>query len=225
MKSPFDIEPETGLSVPERQFRDEGNGLLLAARRIEVTDQASYEQAVQFGKGISAFTKQVQEFFKPLKKAAKTAHQTLCDRETEILKIPLQADVIANRTATAWKVKAQQLDAAKKAQAELLEQKRQKLAAEYVAKGQLESAAIALQGDLSAPQAEVTPEYQAVSGTRSTVNWCCSIDSPELIPIEWRCPDEKRIREHVKTMREMCLPGGKFEIPGVRAWKEDKLHW
>jgi len=112
MKSPFDVSEDTELSLPERRFQDEGNGLLLAARQITVTNQASYEEAVKFGKSISSFVDTVKVFFKPLKKAAKAAHQALCDRETELLRIPLEADSIANRTATAWKIKAQQLDAA-----------------------------------------------------------------------------------------------------------------
>lgn len=43
--------------------------------------------------------------------------------------------------------------------------------------------------------------------------WCAEIIAPDMVPLEWRIPDEKRIAKHAKDTPASQQP---FAIPGVR---------
>ena len=98
------IEPQ------EQEFLAKASSLVEAAKQITVASQEDFEAAVDFGKGVSAFIKNVEAFFSPLKRTAKAAHAALCDREKEVLKVPLQADEIVKGTANKWKAEQKRKD-------------------------------------------------------------------------------------------------------------------
>ena len=189
--------PNEALAVPEQEFQSEAQSLIAQAHAIVVRNQDEFEQAVEFGKNVSAFIKRVETFFKPLKSAAKAAHQALCDREKEILAVPGKANAIAKAAVNAWKA----------------EQKRK------------DDEAAALARELGITDEDVPAGFQKVAGTRNTEVWLCEVENAGLVPREWCMPDEKRIREHIKIAQEKALPGAQFSIPGVRAWKEERTSW
>src|ERR1035441_8254171 len=101
---------ETAIAPREQEFQDEALTLVDKAKSIQVSNQQEFEQVVEFGKGISAFIKKVETFFKPLKQTAKAAHAALCEKEKEILRVPLEADAIVHATANKWKAEQKRID-------------------------------------------------------------------------------------------------------------------
>lgn len=225
------LEPEPqGIVLNEKQFQQEALTLVDEAQAITVTNQQEFERAVEFGKGISSFIKKVEAFFKPLKATAKAAHKALCDKENEILAIPLKANEIASRTANTWKAEQKRKDdeALRIKQAQLqkeAEEAQKKLLAEIKKTGNKEAFEQAKQMPLEVPKAEIEPGFQKVAGTRNTIVWLCEIENAGLVPREWCMPDEKRIREHIKIAQEKALPGEQFAIAGVKVWKEERTSW
>ena len=225
------LEPEPqGIVLNEKQFQQEALTLVDEAQAITVTNQQEFERAVEFGKGISSFIKKVEAFFKPLKATAKAAHKALCDKENEILAIPLKANEIASRTANAWKAEQKRKDdeALRIKQAQLqkeAEEAQKKLLAEIKKTGNKEAFEQAKQMPLEVPKAEIEPGFQKVAGTRNRTEWHFEITDQKLVPDQFWVIDEKAVREYVKAMREKALPGGGFEIPGVMVWSTEETDW
>ncbi len=189
--------PNEALAVPEQEFQSEAQSLIAQAHAIVVRNQDEFEQAVEFGKNVSAFIKRVETFFKPLKSAAKAAHQALCDREKEILAVPGKANAIAKAAVNAWKA----------------EQKRK------------DDEAAALARELGITDEDVPAGFQKVAGTRNRTEWHFEVIDPKLVPDQYWMIDERAIRETVKALREKAMPGGGYEIPGVRVWSTEATDW
>src|SRR5271166_834007 len=207
----------------DEEFMTKASSLVVAAKAITVTSQEDFELAVEFGKSVSKFIKNVETFFSPLKKTAKAAHAALCDREKEILKVPLQADEIVKRTANAWKADQKRKDEERLR----VEQERLRVEAEKARKEELatlralgakDAVKVLKATPVIAAQAEVTPVFQKVAGTRNRTEWHFEITDKNLVPDQYWIIDERAVREIVKALREKAIPGGGFEIPGVRVW-------
>ena len=218
------------VQTKEQEFLSKASSLVEAAKQITVASQDDFERAVEFGKGVSTFIKNVEAFFSPLKKAAKAAHTALCDREKEILKVPLQADEIVKKTANTWKAEQ------KRKEEELLrlEQERLRLEAERQRKEEIAAlkalgAKDAIKYLKAAPivveKAAIEPTFQKVAGTRNRTEWHFEIVNKTLVPDQFWMIDERAVREYVKAMREKALPGGGFEVPGVRVWSTEETDW
>lgn len=74
-------------AVPIPALTGEESAVVQRANALVITDQASFEVATSFlTSGVLTAIKKVEEFFKPLKVAAKATHTAVCDREKEMLK-------------------------------------------------------------------------------------------------------------------------------------------
>jgi hypothetical protein len=218
------------VAEPEQEFQSEALTLVDKAQAIVVRNQQEFEQAVEFGKGVSAFIKKVEAFFKPLKATAKAAHKALCDKENEILAVPTRANEIAQRAANSWKAEQKRKDD----EARMVEQARlqkeaeaaqKKLLREIAKTGNKEALEQAKNIPLEVPQAEILPGFQKVAGTRNRTEWHFEVSDQKLVPDQFWMIDEKAVREYVKAMREKALPGGGFEIPGVKVWSTEATDW
>ena len=214
----------------EQEFLTKASSLVEAARQITVASQEDFERAAEFGKGVSTFIKNVEAFFSPLKKAAKAAHTALCDREKEILKVPLQADEIVKGTANKWKAEQKRKDE----EALRIEQERLRIKAEADRKEELatlkalgakDAVKVLKATPVVVAQAEVAPVFQKVAGTRNRTEWHFEITDKNLVPKQFWAIDERAVREYVKAMREKAIPGGGFEIPGVKVWSTEETDW
>ena len=204
-------EELTALVPHEQEFQDEALTLVGKAKSIQVSNQQEFEQAVEFGKGISAFIKKVEAFFKPLKATAKAAHTALCEKEKEILKVPLEADAIAKSAANKWKAEQKRID-----------DERLRIEQARLAKEALKQAKAT---PVEVPKAEIQPGFQKVAGTRNRKSWHHEVTDKDVVPDQFWMLDERGIREYVAAMREKALPGGGFEIPGIKVWSTEETDW
>ena len=223
-------EELTALVPHEQEFQDEALTLVGKAKSIQVSNQQEFEQAVEFGKVASAFIKKVEAFFKPLKQTAKAAHTALCEKEKEILKVPLEADTIVHNTANKWKAEQKRIDDERLRieQARLAkeaEDDRKNLLRLLKEAGDKEALKQAKATPVEVPKAEINPGFQKVSGTRNRVNWHFEVTDKNAVPDQFWMLDERGIREYVAAMREKALPGGGFEIPGVKVWSTEETDW
>jgi hypothetical protein len=222
---------ESNAIVPrEQEFQNEALTLVDKAKSIQVSNQQEFEQAVDFGKGTSAFIKKVETFFKPLKQTAKAAHTALCEKEKEILKVPLEADAIVHATANKWKAEQKRIDDERLRieQARLAkqaEEDRKNLLRLLKEAGDKEALKQAKATPVEIPKAEIQPGFQKVAGTRNRVNWHFEVTDKNAVPDQFWMLDERAIREYVGAMREKALPGGGFEISGVKVWSTEETDW
>jgi hypothetical protein len=214
----------------EQELLTKAESLMKEAERIIVVSQDTFEHAVEFGKNTSTLIKSIEAYWSPLKKAAKASHALLCDEEKKMLKIPLQADEIVKRTANTWKT-AQRV---KDAENQRIEQERLRVQAEADRKEELatlralgakDAVKVLKTTPVVAPQAEVAPVFQKVAGTRNRTEWHHEITDKSLVPDQFWIIDERAVREYVKAMREKAIPGGGFEIPGVKVWSTEETDW
>jgi hypothetical protein len=223
-------EELTALVPHEQEFQDEALTLVGKAKSIQVSNQQEFEQAVEFGKGISAFIKKVEAFFKPLKATAKAAHTALCEKEKEILKVPLEADAIAKSAANKWKAEQKRIDDERLRieQARLAkeaEEDRKNLLRLLKEAGDKEALKQAKATPVEVPKAEIQPGFQKVAGTRNRKSWHHEVTDKDVVPDQFWMLDERGIREYVAAMREKALPGGGFEIPGIKVWSTEETDW
>ena len=222
--------PETELMTREQEFREESLTLVDKAKSIRVSNQQEYELAVEFGKGVSSFIKTVEAFFKPLKQAAKATHAALCEKEKETLCIPLEADAIAKSTANKWKAEQKKIDdeRLRLEQARLgkeAEEDRKNLLRLLKEAGDKEALKQAKATPVEVPKAEIQAGFQKVAGTRNRKQYHFEVTDKNAVPDQFWMLDERAIREYVNAMREKVLPGGGFEIPGVKAWSTEETDW
>ena len=214
------------LAVPEQEFQSEALTLVREAQSIVVRNQDEFEQAVEFGKGVSAFIKKVEAFFKPLKQTAKAAHKALCDKENEILAVPERANEIVHRAANTWKAEQKRRDdeARRIEQARIQKEHEERMAslaamAEEFGMGDEEVVKPVL------PEVDIQPVFQKVAGTRNRTEWHHEVTDKTIVPDQFWMIDEKALRDYAKMMKEKALPGGGFEVPGVRFWSTEETDW
>ena len=119
------------------------------ASAVKVRDKATYESAGALALCIKDMTKQVTDYWKPIKDKAHAAHKEICAREAELLKPLKDAQAIIDRERRAYLAEQERIrqDAERKARAiadEAARKERARLeaqAAKAAEKGKAEKAA------------------------------------------------------------------------------------
>ena len=179
---------ENTLAIYEEQSTD----VLVHAESIEVTDQMSYDTAAAFIKACTDLKKKIIEEHKPLKQKTKAAHQEACNKEKKHLGPVEKAISIFKRKMTAWFIPEQNR----------LREENEKLKAEAMAEN---------------PEAVPVFEEKKVEkpkGVSYRDNWKFRIADEQALPRPYLMPDERKIANVVKAMRD------KTEIPGIEVYNE-----
>jgi hypothetical protein len=214
----------TDLAVNESKFRKQGLSLVVQAKAIRVTSAASYEEAIEFGRGVGKLIDSITEFFAPLKRTAKAAHTALCDKEKETLAIPRQAEAAVDdairkyRQAQALKAKAEAEALQAKLQAQA-EQDRKEAAEALRRAGEAKAAKQVMAAPVVVEEVEVRKTAPKVAGVRLRTKWHYEITDAALLPRDLLMPDDTRIRAEVNGRKGECV------IPGVRVWSTEETDY
>jgi hypothetical protein len=167
----------------------------------EVTTPAKYEAAGNLLVIAKALKKEIVEYFRPLKAAAKKSHTLLCDREKDELGPVTEAQEVLTRGLDSYEEKIQreaeeQEALARKAAEEAAIERAEKLDAA----GMHEEAEIALErgGQVVAP----VPEAPKVKGLSSSKRWDFEIIDEAKLERAYTVPDVVKIRRVVTAHGE-----------------------
>jgi hypothetical protein len=214
------------LAVNESKFRKQGMSLVQQAKTIKVTSAESYEEAIEFGRGVGKLIDSITEFFAPLKRSAKAAHTALCDKEKETLAIPRQAEEAVSGAIRVWR-QAQAQKAAEEAERErkrlqIQAEKDRREAAEALRQaGEKKAAKEVLATAIVVPEVEVARVAPKVAGVRLRTRWHFEIVDVEKIERRFLVPSEQLIRAEVQEKKAAAID----TIPGVRVWSTEETDY
>jgi hypothetical protein len=229
-------------AVPDRpdtsQLAAQSAALIADAESIVIVDQASFEAAVEFGKGAQSLRKKIVDFFSPHKKRAKAVHDELCADEKRQLDGPDRAVVIIKGKILDWqrtereRLAVEQRDREKKAQ-KLEEDRRLQEAIDLESEGDRVGADEALTMPIAPPIVGLKSAGPKVSGIAIPKKWTFDeskvdfarvvmhiagvekLAHPEFLRV--LCLDTKATRQLVTAMKDT------FNCPGITAYEAESV--
>ena len=203
------------------------NSIVEQINGIVITDQETYENAVNVAKTIKEANKRVTEYWKPAKESAAKAHKDICAKEKIMLEPLKQAENILKSKMITYTTE-QQRKAAE--EAKRIKEEQEKLALEQLQKaeelrkqGNIVEAAITEQNAVAISELDtkVDTGVKKVEGMSYQIDYDIIILDSNKIPvyvngIEIRKIDTTAIKKLVK------LTGNTVNIPGIEV-KETKI--
>jgi len=191
--------------------------------KIVVSSQEDKERAIKIVQEIAKATKQVKDWFAPIKKKAHEAWKEICNREKEILdKLQERRDAIQK-----------EIISFEEAETRRLEQERARLQAEAEARAKAEREALLKKAEqakreetkmayLAQAEAVITPvvsvaEPPKVKGASFREVWYARVVDVNLLPREYMKPDEQLLNSIARAKK------GQIQIPGVEFYCEKTL--
>jgi hypothetical protein len=171
------------------EIEEERQGLVRAATEIEVVDEASF---VRCGHTIAALKElgtRVKNYFGPMKAAAYKTWKEICGTESNELDKVNAAIALLWPKMQAWKAEQ--------------ERKRQE--------------AVRAADETTRLMIEATPVAPKVEGITARADWDFEIVDETAIPREFLCPDEAKIRKHIKRYQSEA------NIRGVRVFRVERV--
>lgn len=214
------------LTQETRSLSSEAKRLALA-----IKDQASYKEAAAFLLKVKAEIKKRVEYFEPMKKAAKAAHQAICDKESDAIDLLKEAEKsILNPAMSKYLMDEEnkRIEAQRKADAEKRRLEEEARLAEAIAaesEGKKDEAEVIL----NTPQPiapTIIAEPEKVAGIHGREVWKAQvINLRELIKgiLEGKVPITAV--EADMTVIGQAARSHKNELnwPGVRTWPEKTI--
>ena len=180
--------------------------------------------------------KKIKEFFKPMKDAAKAAHQSICDRENTFLEPLEAAEEITKRKVVTFQ---QEIEQKRREEAARIEAKRQeeerkrreelqRQADAAAAKGKAEKAEAlrAAAEEYVAPPVFQAPEPVQAQGTAFKKTWKAEVTD---LPLFLKAVAEGRAPLGVISINEAALNAyakgvkGSMAVPGLRFYEETSM--
>ena len=212
----------------ENQLESSGNLMVAEARQMTIESQNDYDNAGRFLVEIKTRAKQVKDYWAKPKSDAKAAHQTICDREKEMLRPLADAEAIVKQSMVKYQAAVEQArreaeEAARKLQQEeadrLLEQA---IAAEQNGNDRDAAVNMAMAQmviDMAATPVVATPKAAGIS-VRKT--WKTRITDPTIVPAYANGLEIREIKmSALNTIAKMT--NGTASIPGVEFYEESSI--
>jgi hypothetical protein len=205
--------------VDKKQIESEALSIPGKAKALAIVDNATYQQAGEMLITIKSIRKQVDASFDPIIKAAHNAHKAAVAEKKRIEEPLATAEGILKPAMAAWNQKQEDARRAEEARLQALaikaeEDRRLAAAATAQAAGDTRAADAALAEPITAPTVVIASTTPKLEGVSFTARWTFQIVDASLIPREFLMPDEKRIGQYVRAMKD-ARP-----IPGVKIYSE-----
>lgn len=218
--------------VPEaevQEIRGEAAKLVDYANALVVTDEATYQESMEFAKACTKSIRTIEERFEPAKTSAHKAWKAICEMITDLTKPRTQAKTLAEAKASKWyrdenARRAREAEELRQAEVKRQEEERLALAA-TLAKGGATAAADAV---LDEPVVVATPKPVPITVDNTTMRECWDIEVADLMalvkavaegkaPITYLVANESALRQSAKALKKM------FNVPGVRAFDKGSI--
>lgn len=192
------------------------------ARTISIVTAHDYERAGEFLLTVKDLRKEIQETFGPLKEKAWAAHKAIVAEEKRHEDPLIKAEGIVKPLMVAWD----------REQARIREEEERRLREEARKREEERQLQAAIEAELEGNKAEAEaiiaePVYvppvvlpkatPKVVGIATKTNWKFRITDISKIPREYLCPDEVKIGQMVRALKEQ------FNVPGIEAYPEQNI--
>jgi hypothetical protein len=191
------------------------------AAALTVRDDAECESAWAFVRRAKALLAQIDAAFDPLIAQAHASHKAALAQKKKYATTPESLVRLVNSRITAYRSEQErQREAEERRLRELArrdeEERRLAAAIDLEADGRKAEAAELLEQPVETPVVMLAPVAKP-DGMRTRVNWKFRIADATLLPREYLIPDEVKIGQVVRAMREQ------HGIPGVEAYSEESI--
>lgn len=207
-------------SIPNTaELTKESSIIVQRANALAVASGEEFRIASEELRGIKTYRKRVDDTFGPLVKSAHEAHKQLLATKATFDGPAAQAETIIKRKMGDWELaerkRAAEEERRLREEARKVEEERRLAEAEALeAQGQDEQAEAVIAAPAPAPVVVVRPDIPKVQGVSVRKSWKFRIVNAALIPRQYLIPDEKRIGEHARSMKETA------SIAGVEFYEE-----
>ena len=201
----------------EFQLKLAGTAAINEAKELKIESQQDYERAAAFLTEIKRRAKQMKDYWKPTKEAAKAAHTQVCQREKEMLAPLEEAEKVIKKNMAGYQMaveiaRVQAEQEAKKLQQEDRDRLLQE-AAEAEKSGDVQGAMVE---DMKAP----TPvQFEQAKGTSTRKKWRARVVDAKAVPAYVDGIEVRSINMSVlDNLARMSK--GTAQIPGVEFYQE-----
>lgn len=209
----------------EQQLQSAGLAAISEAKSLKIENQQDYERAAAFLLEIKRRAKQMKDYWKPTKEAAKAAHSQVCQREKEMLAPLEEAEKAIKASMAGYQMAVQiaRLQAEQEARRRQQEERDRLLAeaAEAEKSGDMQGAMVGMAmaemvEDMKAPS---TVSFEQAKGTSTRRRWRARVIDERAVPaysgsIQLRKIDQSAL-DKLAAMSE-----GTAQVPGVEFYQE-----
>jgi hypothetical protein len=168
-----------------------------AAKSLQVRSQASLQVGVELKNSIKSIMKQIHEAFDPIVESANKLHKLATKTRKDQLQAPEEAlSLVESKILRYAEEERRKTEEAERKRLEELHKAEEK--------GQVKK----IETILATPQRE---DKSKVEGVQYRELWALEIIDPSAIPREYLIPDEKRLSEMARSLKN------DFNIPGCKA--------
>jgi len=216
------------LQVIENQLAAVGSSTVAEANAMVINDAVTNKAAAEYLIAIKRRAKDVTEYWKEPKEAAKAAHQKIVDLEKAMLKPLNEAEATIKQKMVAYQAIEAQKRAAAEAEARRLQQEeRERMLAQAIeaeksgdaVAAEMNLAMASIVEDMAAPVVAAAPKVDGIS-TRKV--WKARVIDPAQVPIMANGFEIRPI--DMKMLNSIATTGkGKVQIPGVEFYEDTVL--
>ena len=208
--------------VSEQRLSTEVSDIETRAKAVVITTEEEYQEAASFGTDLKRKTKQVMEFFKPMKDSAYKAHQEVVSREKAMLAPLREAENIIKRAMASYiqekERKARELEEARRRAAEAERERILKEAEKLESSGDKEAAEAAMKDaivmDNATHMTVSAPAKPKATGVSSTKDWEIVEVDDKKVPLEVSGTTIRPV-DLAAVMRLIRATKGTISIPGI----------
>lgn len=209
----------------EYQLKTAGIAAITEAKNLKIESQQDYERAAAFLTEIKRRAKQMKDYWKPTKEAAKAAHAQVCQREKEMLAPLEEAEKEIKKSMAGYQLaveiaRVQAEQEAKKLQQEerdrLLQEAAEAEKAGNVQGAMLNMAMAEMVEDMKAPAAV---QFEQAKGTSTRKKWRARVVDEKAVPAYCGDMEIRRIDQSALD-RLASMSKGTAQIPGVEFYQE-----
>lgn len=209
----------------EQQLQAAGIAAISEAKSLKIESQQDYERAAAFLIEIKRRAKQMKDYWKPTKEAAKAAHSQVCQREKEMLAPLEEAEKAIKASMAGYQMAVQiaRLQSEQEAKRRQQEERDRLLAeaAEAEKSGDMQGAMVGMAmaemvEDMKAPN---TVSFEQAKGTSTRRRWRARVIDERAVPaysgsIQLRKIDQSALDKLAAASE------GTAQVPGVEFYQE-----
>lgn len=193
------------------------------ARSLRITTPEECQDVIERLKTIKAMSRQVADYFSPMKKSADATKRAILEAEKKLAQPLADAEAAAKLAVLKYQTEEENKRQAetRRLQAEAderarRERERLQKQAEKLKTPELREERLAAAAQVTAPVVIVSPPAK-VNGVVTRKTWQFKIEDESKLPREFLTPDTKKLDKYVKAM------GSGAVVPGVRFYQEESL--
>lgn len=209
----------------EQQLQAAGLTAISEAKSLKIESQQDYERAAAFLIEIKRRAKQMKDYWKPTKEAAKAAHAQVCQREKEMLAPLEEAEKAIKASMAGYQMAVQiaRVQAEREAMRRQQEERDRLLAeaAEAEKSGDMQGAMVGMAmaemvEDMKAPS---TVSFEQARGTSTRRRWRARVIDERAVPAYAGDVEIRRIDQGALD-RLAAMSKGTVQISGVEFYQE-----